>query len=187
MSPVTHFLIGWSVGSLGRLSRKERILVAIAGVAPDSDGIGLLFDLASRDSLHGLWSRYHHVLAHNITFGLLLSALACCLATRRSATALLAFASFHLHLLGDLVGSRAPDDIWNIPYLLPFSGREFCWSGQWPLNSWQNALITLAFIAFGLYQGWYGGVSPVEVFSVRGNGQLVQALRGRFGDPRRNP
>lgn len=186
MSPVTHFLIGWSVGSLSRVSRKERILVAIAGVAPDIDGIGLLFDLASRDSLHSAWSRYHHVLAHNIIFALILSAFAYCLATRRSATALLTFASFHLHLLGDLVGSRAPDEIWNIPYLLPFSGREFYWSGQWPLNSWQNLLITLAFVALGLYQGWYRGVSPVEVFSAQGNEQLVQALRGRFGVPQRN-
>jgi len=186
MSPVTHFLIGWSVGSLAQVSRKERILVAIAGVAPDIDGIGLVFDLATRDSLHDAWSRYHHVLAHNIIFGFFLSVLAFCLAKRRFATALLTLAAFHLHLLGDLAGSRAPDEIWKIPYLLPFSGREFYWSGQWPLNSWQNALVTLVFIVFGLYQGWYRGISPVEVFSARGNERVVQALRARFGAPRRS-
>jgi hypothetical protein len=119
-------------------------------------------------------------------FGLMYAVFAFCCATRRSATALLALASFHLHLLGDLVGSRAPDEIWNIPYLLPFSGREFYWSGQWPLNSWQNGVITLTFIVFGLYQAWYRGISPVELFSARGNQHVVQALRDRFGIPRGN-
>lgn len=186
MNPVTHFLIGWSAGSLTRISRNERILVTIAGVVPDIDGIGLVFDLATRDSLHNAWSRYHHVLAHNITFGFFFSVLAFCLAKKRFATAFLTLAAFHLHLLGDLIGSRAPDELWNIPYLLPFSDREFYWSGQWPLNSWQNTVITLFFIAFGLYQGWHRGISPVEVFSGRANEQVVQALRARFGVPRRS-
>ena len=128
-------------------------MVTVAGVAPDLDGLGMLADLAQRDDLHRMWSRYHHVLAHNLMFGLLMCALVFLIAPgKRLVTALVAFAVFHLHLLADLVGSRAPDEIWKIPYLWPFSNHEFYWAGQWPLNSWQNFVITSALIAFGLYQ-----------------------------------
>jgi hypothetical protein len=186
MSPVTHFLISWSAGSAAPISKRDRLLVSAVGIAPDVDGLGLVVDLAARDSFHTVWSRYHHFLAHNVTFGMLLLVLAFCFAKRRFETALVAFAVFHLHLVCDFLGSRAPDQIWTIPYLVPFSNHEFSWSGQWPLNSWQNLVITLAFIVFGLYQAWRRGCSPVEAFSARGNHLLVQALRTRFGEGRRD-
>uniref|UniRef100_C6E1E4 Membrane-bound metal-dependent hydrolase n=1 Tax=Geobacter sp. (strain M21) TaxID=443144 RepID=C6E1E4_GEOSM len=185
MSPVTHLLLSWSAASLAQLSRRERILVTLAGVAPDLDGLGLLVDLARRDSLHTAWSMYHHVLGHNITFCLVLLLPAYLLARgKRLMTAVAVFAVFHLHLLADLVGSRAPDQIWTIPYLLPFSSHEFSWTGQWPLNSWQNFSVTFTLILFGMYQGWRNGRSPVEVVSSRGNEELVHVLRARFGIPR---
>lgn len=183
MSPVTHVLISWSAASLLPLSKKDRILVTLAGLIPDFDGLGLLWDLASRDSLHSLWSRFHHILGHNLAFGLGLSLATMLVATRRWMTALAVFAIFHLHLLGDLLGARAPDEIWTIPYLLPFSAQEFSWSGQWPLTSWQNFLITVVFLFFALYQTWRQGHSPLEAVSGTGDAQLVAALRARFGTP----
>jgi len=44
MSPVTHFLIGWSVANSRNLTIKERAFVTIAGIAPDIDGAGLILD-----------------------------------------------------------------------------------------------------------------------------------------------
>ncbi|WP_144016602.1 hypothetical protein [Desulfococcus multivorans] len=45
MSPITHFLIGWSVSTACNTTRKERLFITLAGVAPDIDGAGLIFDL----------------------------------------------------------------------------------------------------------------------------------------------
>jgi hypothetical protein len=135
MSPVTHLLLGWATANAANLNRRERAMVTIAGVIPDADGFGLVAEIATRDSAHPLmwWSEYHHVLGHNIGFCLLVTAAGYALATRRTLTTSLVFLSFHLHLLGDLVGARGPDgEQWPIPYLSPFSAAwQWTWSGQW--------------------------------------------------------
>ena len=38
MNPITHLLVGWSVAESAALSRRDRALVAIAGVAPSAVG-----------------------------------------------------------------------------------------------------------------------------------------------------
>ena len=90
------------------IERRERALVALAGVAPDVDGLGLVVDVLTAHSANPteLWGRFHHVLGHNLGFGLALSCVAWMLARRRIRTALLVLLSFHLHLIGDLVGAR---------------------------------------------------------------------------------
>ena len=100
-------------------------------------------------------------------------------------TALLCFVGFHLHLLEDLVGSRGPDgDQWPIPYLAPFSSAlSLIWRGQWYLNAWPNFLITVALLVATLYLAWARGYSPLEIVSVRVDGEFVGALRNRFPRP----
>jgi len=187
MSPVTHLLLSWSVGSAFPLAKRDRMLVAAAGVVPDVDGMGLLLDLWANRGTAGdpaLWAGFHHVLGHNIALCLALVACTCFLATRRAPACLAVFLAFHLHLACDLAGSRGPDQIWSIPYLLPFSkAGELAWSGQWPLNSWQNMLVTVAALAFVIFTAWKKGGSPVEIFSERANAGFVDALRKRFGVP----
>lgn len=188
MSPVTHFLIGWSVANACTLSRKERAIITIAGIAPDIDGVGLLFDLFGfQKGLHlKWWSTYHHVLGHNIGFGLLLMITTLAFSTRRWVVSVLAMVSFHLHLIGDLVGSKGPDGYqWPIPYLLPFSDAwQWTWSGQWPLNAWQNVLVTVIVTWYMFYLAWKNEVSPLELVSSKANGSFVAALRQRFGIPK---
>jgi hypothetical protein len=72
---------------------------------------------------------------------------------RRWLTAFLVLVVFHLHLLGDIVGSRGPDGYqWPIPYLYPFSDRwKLIWAGQWELNAWPNILITLLLMVASIY------------------------------------
>src|SRR6187401_1197292 len=108
MSPVTHFLLGWVTANSAQLNRRERVAVTVAGIIPDLDGFGLVAEVATRTSAHPLmwWSEYHHVLGHNIGFCLLITAIGFTLARRRWLTAMLVFVSFHLHLIGDLVGAR---------------------------------------------------------------------------------
>ena len=184
MSPVTHFLAGWLVANAVPLNRRERTLVTLAGVLPDLDGLGLVAEIATRQSAHPLnwWTEYHHLLGHNLGFALLVGAVSFALAKRRSTTALLALASFHLHLLGDLAGARGPDGHqWPIPYLLPFSTVwQLAWSGQWALNAWPNFLITGAALAWTFQLAWQRGYSPMEIFSTRADRAFVVALRNRF-------
>jgi hypothetical protein len=194
MSPVTHALLGWLVANVPREStRRDRALITAAGVAPDLDGLGALVELATRDRENPLlwFTEYHHVI-HTALFGAVLFAVSLLLARRRWVTSLLVLASFHLHLLGDLVGARGPDGYsWPIPYLLPFSDAgQLEWSGQWGLNAWPNFLVTGLALAATLYLAWRRGFSPVGLFSERADQAFVETLRRRFppkaaraGDP----
>jgi len=182
------------------LGRREKAAVVAAAVAPDLDGLGAIPELLTRNSAHPLlwFSQYHHVL-HTLAFaavvalmGYFLSASANfalgpkmqghIIPSRPWVTALLAFLSFHVHLLCDLAGSRGPDgDSWPIPYLSPFTSTlQLTWRGQWPLNGWQNFAITGALLLITLWIACRHGSSPVELVSVKGNKALVASLRTRF-------
>lgn len=184
MNPITHFLAGWTVGGVGKLDRKGRAAVALAGVLPDLDGLGILAEKLTEGSARPLtwWSDYHHVLAHNLFFGLLVSA-ACFLATGRNrAAGALALASFHLHILGDIAGAGGPGgERWPIPYLWPFSdGVHLSWAGQWPLDGWQNFAVTALLLGAIFAIARRSGTSPLELFSARANAAFVETIRRRF-------
>ncbi len=187
MNPVTHLLIGWSAANTCGLSKRERLLVTVAGIMPDIDGLGIIPDILTRNTAHHLqwWGKYHHQLGHNLGMGLMVALAAFCLAARRRVTAALAAAAFHLHLLCDLLGARGPDgDQWPIPYLLPFSNAwQLSWEGQWALNAWPNFVITGIALAVTFFVAWKRGLSPLEIVSARANAAFVTTLRDRFGKP----
>ena len=54
MHPLTHTLIGWSLAHAVPLTRRDRALVTLAGMIPDIDGLGLVFELLTRQSPHPL-------------------------------------------------------------------------------------------------------------------------------------
>jgi hypothetical protein len=188
MSPVTHFLASWVVASFPWLNRRDVALVAIAGVAPDLDGLGAIPEVLTRNSAHPLdwFTRYHHVLAHNLPFAILVTLAVFALSRRRWLTATLAFAAVHLHFLMDILGSRGPDGYnWPIPYLEPFTSRiQISWSGQWKLNSWQNILITCGLLLVVLIRSAQIGRSPVEIFSPPADKKVITALRRRWSGTR---
>jgi len=188
MSPFTHFFISWSVANTGRLTRKDRFLITVSGVAPDMDGLGIVADLLTKNTANPLnwWDRFHHVFGHCLGFGLCAAILAFSLGTHRRTAALLALLAFHLHLLGDLAGARGPDGYqWPIPYLLPFSDSlRLAWQGQWALNAWPNFLITALAITVSFYLAWLQGFSFVGLFSQIADRQFVAVLRSRFGLPK---
>jgi len=184
MNPITHFLAGWAVAQAPGLNPRERAAVAIAGVIPDADGLGVVVDLLTRNAAHptNWWGEYHHVLGHGLLFCLICAASAFFWARHRWRSSACVAMSFHLHLLGDLVGARGPEgDQWPIHYLWPFSERgQWIWSGQWALNAWPNFLITgiLLFLAF-----WWArnkGFSPLEIVSQRADAIFVETVRRRF-------
>ena len=189
MNPVTHLLAGWLVANTVPLSRRDRTLVTLSGVIPDIDGLGIIADLATRGSpapLDWYW-RFHHTLGHNLAFGLVVTTAAFCLAARRRVVAALALLSFHLHLLGDVLGSGGgPGSYqWSIPYLVPFSDAlQIAWEGQWALNAWPNIVITVFLLAATFYLAWRRGSSPAELISRRADTVFIDTLRARFGVPK---
>lgn len=177
--------MGWAVANAApSLTKRERAMVTWASVVPDIDGLGIVAERLTQNSSHPLnwWSEYHHVLGHNIGFAILIGILTTGFAKHHIKVGLLALLSFHLHLLGDLIGARGPDgDQWPIPYLLPFSNKcQLTWSGQWALNAWPNFVITAGLIAAALWLARNRGFSPLEIFSKKTDQVFVDALRARF-------
>jgi len=183
MSPVTHFFTGWVFANCARLNRRDRAIVTLACVVPDVDGLGIVPELLTRNSSHPLlwFSLYHHSL-HNLGFALVVALLSFVLAAQKWKTALLAFLSFHIHLLEDLLGSRGPDGYqWPISYLKPFSSAwHLTWQAQWALNAWPNVAITLGLLMVTFYLTWLKGFSPLEMFSQRAEAAYMRTFRYRF-------
>jgi len=48
MSPETHLLASWVIGAKGTDNARDCRLVALAGILPDVDGLGLLADWLTR-------------------------------------------------------------------------------------------------------------------------------------------
>lgn len=170
------------------LERRERAIVAIAGLTPDVDGLGVAVDLVTRNTAYetNLWGDYHHILGHNLLLALVAAVVGYLLARRhRWLTVLLVLVAVHLHLLCDVLGGCGPDGYqWPIPYLWPFAASpEWVWSGQWALNAWPNFVVTVVCLALTLYLAWRRGFSPVEIVSPAGDRRVVQALRARISHP----
>jgi inner membrane protein len=188
VSPVTHFLASWVVASVAPLERRERAVVAVSGLVPDIDGLGLGVDLLTRGGANetNWWGEYHHTLGHNLAFAFVAAVVAFLIAHRRRAlTALLVLFVMHLHLLCDIAGGLGPDGYqWPIPYLWPFAAYpQWVWSGQWALNAWPNFVVTGGCILITLYLAWRRGFSPVEIISTKWDQKVIEALRTRFPLP----
>ncbi len=188
MHLATHLMLGWTVANIKHLEKRDRGLVTLAGIIPDVDAAGFFIILifGDREWAFRWHAQYHHVLTHNLFFAFLISISTLFLARQRVLTAILSYVSFHLHLLGDLVGSLGPDGYhWPIHYLFPFSDSyQLTWSGQWQLHAWPNILITIILLFWTIYLAWERGYSPVELISSSAERSFVEALRTRFGRPK---
>jgi inner membrane protein len=186
MSPITHFLASWSAADSFKLTSRDLSLVAIAGVAPDLDGLVVLGDLGARLASRPdpcLYGQYHHMLTHGLPAALVFTVLAGLAAAQKVRTAALALLVVHVHLLCDLVGSRGPgtEDLWPIPYLAPVSHDwTLAWGGQWALNAWPNILFTLGLLSIVIVRAVTRGYSPVWLFSPRCDAAFVATLRSRW-------
>jgi hypothetical protein len=57
---------------------------------------------------------------------------------------------------------------------------SYTWRGQWPLNGWQNFVLTFVLLGFAFWLAWARGRSPLELFSTRADEAFVKALRARI-------
>ena len=161
--------------------------MALSCLVPDLDGVGILADMVNenRGIISDYYGEYHHFLGHGLIPSLAFAGLAFCLSQRRWKTAGLALAGFHLHILGDVVGSRGPDGYdWPVSYLSPLTdGLLLRWEGQWALNAWPNVALTAVLLAWTVRVAWMHGRSPLGYLSKKADAAFVEALRARFGDP----
>jgi len=187
MNPETHLLASWVIGAKMTNNARDCRLVALAGIMPDVDGLGLIVDFGAQ-AFGGkrtfFYEHYHHYLLHGIFGGVLIAALLTCFAPQKWRVALLSLAVFHLHLLCDLVGSRgpSPEDLWPIFYFGPFSRVPmWIWKGQWGLDAWPNRLLSVGLFAWALWLAVPRGYSFVGVFNRRVDRRFVEVLRKWHG------
>ena len=169
MNPIVHGELAWLLGQ-GLSTRRDRLLVTFAGLAPDLDGISILGGSEA-------FSHYHHKAGHGLVAAILVSLVLLRFAKQRQACILWGLAAFHLHVLCDLVGDGP---YWAISYWWPLSNQEWHWDGAWAFVSWQNSTIgmlaTLGCLATALV--WERTI--VEVISVHWDNALTATLRQRF-------
>jgi hypothetical protein len=158
---------GWCLANLLPLAPRERLLCMAAATLPDLDGLGILI------SEH-YYTEYHHVLGHNLTFGVVLAALLTAFSKRNRPLAFVAYlALFHLHLVMDYYGSGPG---WYIPYLWPWrDGPDARWMhpAPWNFYSWQNLLAAFLFLLWTLGIAWRLKRTPLEAIMPPLDRQLV--------------
>lgn len=184
MSPLTHLFGSWIIATKATDNPRDCRLVALAGILPDADGLGLVLDLANsalgRKATH-FYEHYHHYLLHGAFGAVVLTLALTCFARRRGRVAMLSLIVFHLHLLCDYVGSRgpSPEDLWAIFYFGPFDKDPmWVWKGQWRLDGWQNKLVFLGVFVWSIKLALARGHSVVGVFNRRADAVVVGVLRG---------
>ncbi len=191
MSPIAHFIGSWLVACAATDNPRDRKLVTFAGVLPDADGCGVVMDvvgsmISGKENTFHYYQQYHHMLLHGWPGAMVVSLLLMCFAQKKPRVLFWCLATFHLHLLCDLVGSRGPTagDLWPICYSEPlFRHPIWFWKGQWKLDGWQNQLIFVAIFAAALWLATKKGFSFVEIFSRRLDAVFVGTLqkwRGKF-------
>lgn len=189
MAPMTHLLCGWAIAQSVE-EKRDRFWICMAGIAPDIDGAGLIVDFFTRNSAQptDYWGSYHHILGHNLCWGVAFCVLASIWTRKKLQAAMLMMAAFHLHLFCDLIGGRGPASPdypqgyqWPMPYFYPFSDNyELIWSGQWALNAWPNFVCTGVLLFMMFYWAITKERSPLEILSHRADRSFVEVLRQRF-------
>ncbi|HWI55982.1 MAG TPA: glycosyl hydrolase family 28-related protein, partial [Bacillota bacterium] len=183
MFPETHLVTSWVIGAKTTDNARDCRLVALAGILPDADGLGIVMDAATKAMGHKktlFYEHYHHYLLHGAFGAILIAVLLACFARHKWRVALLALAVFHLHILCDFVGSRgpSPEDLWPIFYLGPFDKDPmWIWKGQWPLDAWPNRVLSVGLFLYALWLAVQKGYSFVGVFSRRLDERFVAILR----------
>lgn len=164
----THVLSGWVVASLFRdLTPRERALAMVAATAPDLDGLAIV---AGREA----FETYHHVVGHNLFFGLLVTAAVMAWSTHKRTMGWLAFGLFHLHLVMDSFGSGRD---WGISYLWPLVQREWVNPWRWDFFSWQNMVAAYGLFFVTVIVAIRQGRTPLETIAPSLDRQLVSLAR----------
>lgn len=184
MNPITHFFISWDAANIDDFDKRDRLLLTVSGIIPDADGFGALPELLTMNSENPIiwFSKYHRLLTHNISFGIIFTIFVFFVAHKKFKTAIFSLFLFNIHLFCDIIGGAGPDgSYWPVPYLLPFSDKwQLYWEHQWLLNAWQNILITITAIIIMFIFAYKKGYSFIEIFSQKADKLFVNTVRNRI-------
>lgn len=136
----------------------------LAASGADMDGLGLLVSI-------DYYVEYHHVLAHNLLFGIIFSGALTAFSTHRLKCFALYLGLFHLHLILDYFGSGPG---WGIHYFWPFAAREIQCPYAWPLTSWQNFLTFGLLLFWTIFIAFRKGRTPLEAIIPSLDARIVQ-------------
>jgi hypothetical protein len=141
----------------------------VASLAPDVDGLGLVFGTA-------VYERFHHVLAHNVFFGAAVTALSARWIGARPWPLATVSTAFVVHLVGDYYGSGYG---WPLLPFWPVSSFEILNPTAWPFVSWQNNTIGAAALAATIGIAIWLGRTPLEAVHPPSDRAVVDALQLR--------
>ena len=167
MNPITHAEISWIIANIPQnITTRERGLIFLAGIICDLDGLGILFDI-------NLYAKYHHILSHNLLFGIIISLIFPIFANKNKfLVGIFSFIAFHIHIICDLLGSGN----WPIAYLWPFSKRFYYFKYHWGLFSWQNLLISIIAAFLILAIAIICKRTPLELISKNIDEKLIKII-----------
>lgn len=161
--------MGWGVAHLGRPDRPTRLWCVIAAMAPDLDSFGLLFGW-------DMYERFHHVLLHNLPFGVVVTAISARWIGWRPLPLVLVFLAFVSHLVGDYFGSGAG---WGIQPYLPFSSVEYVYTMTPRDILVPNLIVTVVAVVAALVIAVRCGRTPLEFVHSRAERAVVETIQRR--------
>jgi inner membrane protein len=167
----THFFLSWAVAEVKPLSFRDRWLVAMTGIAPDLDGLGIIQGVES-------FQKWHHTFGHALPSGICILTIAILLSKQKSLVPWLCLGTYYLHILCDFFGSGGPEgSSWPILFFWPVSDVAYYSPYQWELNSPINITITILAILALIFLGARRERTPMELFSKSLDQKIVEVFK----------
>lgn len=173
MNTEAHLAAGWILGHLGgEETRRFRVIVTLAAVAPDADAVSYVFGRVA-------YGHVHHALGHNVFFGVLTGVLAAWLFRDRgwrglAKLALFSQLAFYSHYFGDYFLTKFP-----LVFFWPVSDREFMSGYRFgldhPINQTLSYLSLVLFVMMAV--AWKR--SPLEIVSPKLDRLVVNLFRAK--------
>jgi hypothetical protein len=153
----THVMSGWCIGASLPLTARERLACVLTASGADLDGMSLAWGWAA-------YRRWHHVLGHNVFFGLLLALLCARLAApgHRVMMTAMGLVLFHVHLVLDYYGSGSG---WPIYYLWPFSRFGWVNPEAWDFGGWQSYATMTGLLLWTVAIALFKRCTPFELIA----------------------
>ena len=186
MHLTSHLFLSYLIPWRTKLERRDRVIISLAGLAPDVDAPILL--LMGKEA----FVEYHHDYTHHLAGAVVVLAAGLAFGRRKAAAAGFAVAAWCGHMLLDMLGGgdRHPGEpfAYPVPLLWPFSDRPFDpFPFSWSLASWQNGLVMVFAMALMVRIALVEGRTVVEVFSLRADRVVVDVIRKRIGGESKVP
>ena len=193
MNPITHLLASWSLGEASRLEARDRSLITWIGIAPDLDALGIIPDMAARRfwpyRSDALWPLSPRASPRPLRRD---SAFRCGGKPRapvglRSSSGAWRPSIFISCATSPVRAVQRSTTSGPCPTSVPFSeALTFSWSGQWPLNAWQNVAATASLIIFALIRTATAGHSPLSLISARAHKAFTATVQARWRQLRKH-